>query len=105
MRLVARIVHARDHLRHAVLLLGDLRDHHVVLVVAGQGEHQIGRALDPGLLEDEELGRVSLHRLMLELGLEPFEAVAILLDDRRLVAVAQQCAHDVGSGLAAACNQ
>jgi hypothetical protein len=104
-RLVARIVHARDHLRHPVLLLGDLRDHQVVLVVPGQGEHEIGRALDPRLLEDEELGRVALHRLVLELGLEPFVAAAILLDDRRLVTIAQQRAHDVGSGLAAACNQ
>ena len=89
-RLVARIVDARDHLRHAVLLLGDLGDHEVVLVVAGQGEHEIGRPLDARLLEDEELGRVALHRLVLELGLEPLVAVAILLDDRRLVAVAQQ---------------
>src|SRR6266581_1384393 len=48
---------------------------------------------------------VSLHRLVLELGLEPLEAVAVLLDDRRLVTVAQQGAHHVGTGLAAPCDQ
>ena len=63
------------------------------------------RTLHAGLLEDEELGRISLHGLMLELRLQPLEAVAVLLDDRRLVAVAQKRAHDVGAGLPAPCNQ
>ena len=90
---------------HAVLLLGELRDHEVVLVVSGESEHEIRRSLDPGLLEGVELRRVALHRLVLEFGLEPLEPVALLLDDGRLVAVAEQRAHDVRARLAAACNQ
>ena len=39
-RLVARVVHARDHLRHAVLLLRHLADDQVVLVVAGQARRR-----------------------------------------------------------------
>ena len=59
MGLVARVVHARDHLRHAVLLARELTDDHVVLVVAGEGEHDVRRPRDSRPLEDEELGRVA----------------------------------------------
>ena len=45
-RLVARVVDARDHLRHAVLLLRELADDDVVLVVAGDREHEVGRPRD-----------------------------------------------------------
>ena len=41
-RLVARVVHARDHLLDAVLLARDLADHDVVLVVAGDRETMSG---------------------------------------------------------------
>ena len=95
----------RDHLRNAVLLLRDLRDDQVVLVVACESEHEVRRALDPGLLEHEQLGGVPVHRLVLELGLEPLVAVAVLLDDRCLMAVPQERAHDVRARLAAACDQ
>src|SRR5262249_46788257 len=82
MRLVARVVHARDHLRHAVLLLGELADDHVVLVVAREREQDLRRPRDPGALEDKELGRVTAVHLVLELLLEALEAVAALLDQR-----------------------
>ena len=102
MRLVARIVDARDHLRHAVLLLRELADHHVVLVVAGEREHDVRRPRDAGALEHEELGRVAALHLMLELLLEPLEAIAALLDQRHLVAEADERPRDVGADLAAA---
>ena len=85
-RLVARVVDARDHLRDAVLLACELADDDVVLVVAGDREHEVGRPLDAGALEHEELGRVAVLHLVLELLLEPLEAVAALLDQRHLVA-------------------
>ena len=69
-RLVARVVHARDHLRHAVLLARDLADDQVVLVVAGEREHDVGRPRDARALEDVELGRVAALHLVLELVLE-----------------------------------
>ena len=102
MRLVARIVHARDHLGHAVLLLRDLRDHHVVLVVAGERKHDVGRPRDAGALEYEDLGRVTALHLVLELVLEPLEAVAALLDEGHLAAEPEQRARDVRADLAAA---
>ena len=102
MRLVARVVHARDHLRDAVLLARDLADDHVVLVVAGEREHDVGRPRDPRPLEDEELGRVAALHLVLELVLERLEAVALLLDQRHLVAEPEQRAGDVRADLAAA---
>src|SRR4249919_2300197 len=46
-RLVPRIVDTRDDLLDAVLLLGELRDHEVVLVVSGEGEDEIRGTLDP----------------------------------------------------------
>src|SRR3954468_4772878 len=58
--LVARVVHARDQLRDAVLLLRELADHEVVLVVAGDREDEIGGPLDPRGLEDVELGRIAV---------------------------------------------
>ena len=85
MLLVAGIVDARDHLRHAVALARDLRDDEVVLVVARDREHEIGRAADPGALEHVDLRRVAAHRDRTELGLELLEALALLLDERHLV--------------------
>ena len=46
--LVARVVHARDDLRHAVALAGELADDQVVLVVAGDREDELRRARDAG---------------------------------------------------------
>ena len=62
-------------LRDAVLLARELADDDVVLVVAGRRDEQVGRALDAGALEHEELGRVAADHLVLELGLELVEAV------------------------------
>ena len=84
-RLVARVVDAGDRLRHAVALLGDLRDHDVVLVVAGDREHDLGRPGDAGALEHVDLGRVALEHDRPELRLELLPAVAPLLDQRHLV--------------------
>ena len=84
-RLVARIVDARDHLLDAVVLARHLADDDVVLVVAGDRDHEIGRPRDPGPLEDEELGRVAELRAVLELLLQALPAVAPLLDQRHLV--------------------
>ena len=80
-RLVARVVYARDHLCDAVALASHLADDHVVLVVPGHGDDEVRRPRDPGPLEDEDLGRVADDRRVLELLLEPREAVAPLLDD------------------------
>src|SRR5207248_1470562 len=104
MRLVARVVHACDHLRHAVLLARDLADDHVVLVVAGEREHDIGRAGDPGALEHEELGCVAALHLVLELVLKLLEAVAPLLDQRHLMSEPEEGTGDVRADLAAACD-
>ena len=62
-----------------------------------------GRAM-PGALEHEQLGRVAALHLVLELVLEPVEAVAALLDQRHLVPEAQERARDVRADLAAACD-
>ena len=53
MLLVSRVVDPRDHLLDPVLLLGELADDDVVLVVAGDGDHDVGRTLDPGLLQHD----------------------------------------------------
>ena len=101
-RLVARVVDARDHLRDAVVLARHLADDHVVLVVSRDGDDEVRRPRDPGPLEHEDLGRVADDRGVLELLLEVGEAVAPLLDDRHLVADPAQRARDVRADLAAA---
>ena len=61
---VAGVVDARDDPVAQVLLLGDLADEDVVLVVAGDRDHEVG-ALDAGALEHPQLGRVAvLHRVL-----------------------------------------
>ena len=97
--LVLRVVDARDHLLDPVPLSRDLADHDVVLVVAGHGDDDVGRALDPGPLEHVELGRVAADEAMLELVLEALEAEGALLDQGDLVAVADQRAGDVRADL------
>ena len=86
----------------AVLLAGELADDHVVLVVAGRSDEQVGRPLDPGALEHEQFGGVATQHLVLELGLELVEAVRALLDQRHLVTAAQERACEVRADLAAA---
>ena len=106
MRLVARVVDARDHLRNAVLLAGELADHEVVLVVPGQRGDDVRRPGDPGALEDVDLGRVAEDHVVLELLLEPLEAVAPLLDQRHLaLPVLEERPREVGADLPAACDQ
>ena len=102
--LVPGVVDARDHLRDPVALLGDLRDDDVVLVVPGDGEHDLRRPRDPGPLEDVDLGRVAEQRHRPELGLELLEPVASLLDERHLVPHPQERAGHVRSDLASPCD-
>ena len=101
-RLVARVVDARDRLRDAVALLPDLADDEVVLVVAGDRQQDVRRTCDPRALERVDLGRVAEQHLVAELRLEPLEAIAPLLDQRHLVAHAQQGAGHIRPHLAAA---
>ena len=87
----------------AVLLAGELADHEVVLVVAGDREDDVGRTLDPGALEHVELGRVAAHRNRARTPPRAARvAVAALLDQRHLVAHLEQRAGDVRADLAAA---
>jgi hypothetical protein len=104
-RFVAGIVHACDHGLDAVVLAGKLADDHVVLVVAGDGDHDVGRALDPRAFEHEELGCVALVHLMLELRLEHVEPDGPLLDQRHLVARPDQRPREVRADLSPACDQ
>ena len=104
MLLVSRVVDARDHLRHAVLLLRDLADDDVVLVVAGDGDHQVG-ALDAGPLEHEQLGRVARPHDVLEALLEQRVALAVALDQRHLVAHVHERGREVAAHLAAPDDQ
>ena len=89
----------------AVALAGELADDDVVLVVAGRGDEQVRRPLDAGALEHVQLGRVAAEHLVLELDLELVEAVRVLLDQRHLVAGAEQRTGEVRADLAAACDQ
>ena len=66
---------------------------------------EVGRPLDAGALEHEELGRVAADHLVLELGLELVEPVRLLLDQRHLVPGAEQRARQVRADLAAACDE
>ena len=104
-RLVARVVDARDRRLDAVAVAGELADDDVVLVVAGDRDDDVGRPLDAGALEHEQLGRVAAMHLVLELGLERVEPGGPLLDQRHLVAVADQRPRKVRADLAAACDQ
>ena len=104
-RLVARVVDARDDGLDAVAVARELADDDVVLVVAGHGDDDVRRALDPGALEDEELGGVAAEHLVLELGLELREPHRALLDQRHLVPVADQRPRQVRAHLATACDE
>src|SRR2546428_572495 len=70
MLLVARVVHARDHLLGPGLLACDLADHHVVLVVARDRCDEVRRPLDARALEHVELGPVAELDGVLELRLQ-----------------------------------
>ena len=102
MLLVARIVDARDHLRHAVALACDLADDQVVLVVARDAEDELGWTADPRELEHVQLGCVAEQHLVLELLLELLETVGALFDQRHLVPHGEHGARNVRTDLAAA---
>ena len=93
--LVARVVDAGDRLAYAIRLLRDLRDHEVVLVVAGDCQQELRGAADPGSLEDADLGRVAADHGRAELLFEAPEAVGSLLDERDLVAEVDERARHV----------
>src|SRR5436305_10914323 len=90
---VPRVVDARDDPLDAVLLLRHLRDQDVVLVVAGDGDHQV-RALNPGALEHPELGRVAVLDRVLELLLDHPVAMVVGLDQRHLALLGDQLARE-----------
>ena len=96
MVVVARVVDAGDDPVAEVLLLGDLADEHVVLVVAGDGDHEVG-ALDARALEHPQLGRVAVLDGVLELLLDRQVARAVALDQRDLVALGDQLAREVAA--------
>jgi hypothetical protein len=65
-----------------------------------QGRHDVGRPRDAGALEHEDLRRVADQHLVLELVLEPLEAVVPLLDQRHLVLpLGEQHAGEIGADL------
>ena len=88
---VARVVDAGDDTLAQVLLFGDLTDENVVLVVAGDGDHQVG-ALDAGALEHPQLGRVAVLDRVLELLLARQVAAARGLDQGDFVLLGDQLA-------------
>ena len=95
---VARVVAARHHARHAVLLARHLRDQDVVLVVAGHGDDEVG-ALDAGALEHPQLRAVAVHGAVLELLLHDRVAVRVRLDHGHLVPLVDQLAGEVPADL------
>ena len=96
---VARVVAARDHALHAVLLAGHLADEDVVLVVAGDCDHHV-RPLDSRALEHPQLRPVPVLCRVLELLLHRGIAPGIVLDHRHLVAALDQLAREVPADLA-----
>ena len=101
MVVVARVVDARDDPLAQVLLLGDLANEHVVLVVAGDRDHEVG-ALDAGALEHPQLGGVAVLDGVLVLFLDHQIAWTRGLDQRHLVALDDQLAREVAPDLARA---
>ncbi len=100
--LVARVVDPGDDLRHAVLLAGELGDDHVVLVVAGHRDDDVGRAGDAGRLKHVELGAVAVDDAVAELVLEHVGPRPLGLDHGHLVRLGDERACEVGAHLPAA---
>src|SRR5919198_30281 len=98
---IPRVVAARDHPLHAVLLPRDLADEDVVLVVARHGDHHLGPR-DSGPLQDPQLRPVPVVDRVLELLLDHREARGIGLDHRDLVALADELAGEVPADLSGA---
>jgi hypothetical protein len=101
---VARVVAAGDDARHPVLLARDLGDEDVVLVVARDGDDQLG-ALDAAALEHPELGAVAVQGAVLELLLDNRVALLVRLDHRDLVALVDELASEIPADLARAHDQ
>src|SRR3954454_11075314 len=98
---VPRVVDAGDDARDEVLLLRHLADEDVVLVVARDGDDEVG-ALDPRALEHPELGRVAVLDRVLELLLDGQVALARALDEGDLVLLGDELAGEVPADLAGA---
>ena len=99
MLLVPRVVDAGHDLRHAVLLAGELADDDVVLVVAVAATRMSGGLVIPACSRTKSSVAVARLHPVLELLLEALEAVAALLDERHLVAHADEAAHEVRADL------
>ncbi len=74
----------------------------VVLVVAGGGDHDVGRTLDAGPFEHRELGAVAVAGPVAELLVQQRVAILALLDEHGLVIQLEQGARHVLAHLAAA---
>jgi hypothetical protein len=96
---VAWIIDARDYPAHGVLLLRHLADDDVVLVVAGDRDHQIG-ALDSRPLQHPELCGVTVLDDVLEFLLDNLVATMVGLEQGHLLVVGQQLAREVPTHLA-----
>ena len=87
------MIHARDDARHAELLLGEQRDHEVVLVVAGGRDHDVA-ALEPGLAQRRDFARVGEEPLDSVGGVRAVDHGRVLLDELHLVAGAHEIVGD-----------
>ena len=92
------VVDAGDDAVAEVLLLGHLADEHVVLVVAGDRDHEVG-TLDAGALEHPQLGGVAVLGGVLELLLDREVAGAGGLDQRHLLVLGDQLTGEVAPDL------
>ena len=91
---VPRVVDASNDPLAAVLLLGDLADQDVVLIIAGDRDHQI-RPRDTGSLQHPQLGRVPVLDRVLEFLLHHAVASVIGFDQRHLAVLADQLPREV----------
>ena len=87
------MVHARDDARYAELLLGEQRDHEVVLVVTGRGDDDVAR-LQSGGAQRVDLARVRDHELHASSSWQTLCDVVALLDQQHLVSGAAQVVGD-----------
>src|SRR3954452_2563126 len=92
--LVPWVVQTGDRLLDHVLLLDELADQHVVLVVAGDGDHQV-RPRYARTLQDPQLRGVPVLDVVLELLLDRHVAIAVVLDQRHLMPLVQELTRQV----------
>ena len=99
--LVVRVVDAGDHAGNGELLLGQERDHQVVLVITGRGDDDVD-ALESRLVQRADLARVGDEPLHVECRAQAGDEIGILFDDHDLVAGVAKVAGDVDADVAGA---